>query len=155
MRAPYQILALPYRVVNGKPMFCVFHRADCDAWQFISGGVEEGEAPYNAAIREIFEEGGVKVDHVTVLQTRGSLPTSIYPNLASYNWPLDVYVVPEYAFAFECKEEITISHEHTEYRWLSYDEAYEILTWDSNRTAMYEVCCRLRHIHGWKSIFGD
>ena len=30
MRAPFQILAIPYRIVDGTPMYCVFHRADHD-----------------------------------------------------------------------------------------------------------------------------
>lgn len=61
-----------------------------------------------------------------------------------YNWPEDTYVVPEYAFGFECTEEIKLSHEHTECMWLSYQDTYEKLRWDSNRTALYELNCRLK-----------
>ena len=60
MRAPFQILAIPYRIVDGTPMYCVFHRADHDQWQFIAGGGEDNETPLAAAKRETFEEGGVK-----------------------------------------------------------------------------------------------
>ena len=38
MRAPFQILAIPYRVVDGEVQYCVLHRADHDQWQFIAGG---------------------------------------------------------------------------------------------------------------------
>lgn len=41
MRAPFQILAIPYKIVNGSPLYCVFHRADFDQWQFIAGGGED------------------------------------------------------------------------------------------------------------------
>ena len=48
------------------------------------------------------------------------------------------------AFAFECKDGIELSHEHTECVWLSYEEAQTRLKWDSNRTALYELnCCLL------------
>lgn len=33
MRAPFQILAIPYRIADGTPMYCVFHRADHDQWR--------------------------------------------------------------------------------------------------------------------------
>ena len=50
MRAPFQILAIPYRIVDGTPMYCVFHRADHDQWQFIAGGGEDNETPLAAAL---------------------------------------------------------------------------------------------------------
>lgn len=59
MREPYQILSIPYRIVDGKPLFCIFHRADNKYWQFIAGGGENGETPIEAAKRETIEEFGV------------------------------------------------------------------------------------------------
>ncbi len=143
MRAPYQTLSIPYRKKDGVIYYCVLHRSDCDMWQFIAGGGEEGESPEITSMREIFEEGGVTVKKVTPLRSMAYIPTTIFPNIKSYNWPSDTYVVPEYAFAFECNEEIVISHEHTEYVWLTFDEAYTKLYWDSNRAALYELDCRL------------
>ena len=43
MRAPFQILAIPYRVIDGEVQYCVLHRADHDQWQFIAGGGEDDE----------------------------------------------------------------------------------------------------------------
>lgn len=45
MRAPFQILAIPYRFVNQVPVYCVFHRTDSGEWQFIAGGGENNETP--------------------------------------------------------------------------------------------------------------
>lgn len=42
MRAPFQILAIPYRVTP-ELQFCVFHRADIDQYQFVAGGGENDE----------------------------------------------------------------------------------------------------------------
>lgn len=142
MRAPFQILALPYRMEGSEPVYCVLHRADFDQWQFISGGGEDGETPLEAAIREIYEEGGVTVDEITALTSMCYIPTFVFPKRYLYNWPSDTYVVPEYTFAFPC-EEIRLSHEHTECVWLPYDAAREKLEWDSNRTALYELHCKL------------
>ena len=60
MRAAFQILAIPYRIIDGTPRYCVFHRADHDQWQFIAGGGENEETPLEAAKRETFDEGGVQ-----------------------------------------------------------------------------------------------
>ena len=143
MRAPFQILAIPYRVVEGTPNYCVFHRSDHDQWQFIAGGGEDQEKPAEAAVREISEESGVFDAKVIPLTSMCYIRSDIFPKRHLYGWPEDMYVLPEYAFGFECEEEIKLSHEHTECVWLPFEEAYEKLKWDSNRTALYELHCRL------------
>ena len=143
MRAPFQILAIPYKVIDGTILYCVFHRSDLDQWQFIAGGGEDNELPIQAAKREIWEESGISVDKMIELKSMCYIPANIFPNRHLYNWPEDMYVVPEYAFAFECKDAIELSHEHTECVWLSFEAAQTKLKWDSNKTALYELSCRL------------
>ena len=143
MRAPFQILAIPYRIVNKSPYYCVFHRSDFDQWQFIAGGGEDAETPAESAKREIFEESGITVTEIVTLKSMCYIPTDIFPKKHLYNWPEDLYVVPEFSFGFECKNDITLSHEHTECIWLTYADAHSKLKWDSNRTALYELNCRL------------
>ena len=143
MRAPFQILALPYKIVDGNPIFCVFHRSDFNQWQFIAGGGEDDETPLQAAKREILEESGVVAKNIIELKSLCHIPTDIFPQRTSYGWPEDTYVIPEYCFAFECNDEITLSHEHTEYAWLSYEKSKSKLKWDSNRVALYELKCIL------------
>lgn len=143
MRAPFQVLAIPYKVVDGSILYCVFHRSDLDQWQFIAGGGEDDESPLQAVKREIWEESGISAENITELKSMCYIPTNIFPNRHLYNWPEDMYVVPEYAFAFECADTIALSHEHTECVWLSCEAAQAKLKWDSNRTALYELNCRL------------
>ena len=38
---------------------------------------------------------------------------------------------------------LNVSDEHLDCDWLSYEEAMARLTWDSNKTALYELNCRL------------
>ena len=143
MRAPFQILAIPYRMVNGEPNYCVLHRSDQEQWQFIAGGGEDLETPLEAAVREILEEGGVNAENVIQLTSMCYIRADIFPKRHQYGWPKDMYVLPEYAFGFLCEREITLSHEHTAYVWLNFEDAYAKLKWDSNRTALYELHCRL------------
>ncbi len=143
MRAPFQILAIPYRITDGDISYCVFHRADFDQWQFIAGGGEDNETPPDAAKREIFEEGGIRTKSIISLKSMCHIPTNIFPAKYLRNWPEYTYVVPEYSFGFECTEDINLSCEHTECVWLSYEDAIAKLKWDSNRTALYELHMRL------------
>ena len=143
MRAPFQILAIPYRMVGGTPIYCAFHRSDCDEWQFIAGGGEDAETPLEAAQREAFEECGVRSNRWIELKSLAYLPITVISEKCRQHWGKDTYVIPEYAFGFECCYDIKLSCEHTECVWLTYDEAMKKLRWDSNRTALYELNCRL------------
>ena len=145
MRAPFQILAIPYRKTGEALSYCVFHRANIDQWQFIAGGGEDEETPEEAARREIFEESGVAADQLLPLRSMCCIPTDIYPEEYLRNWPADTYVVPEYAFGFACSGAVLLSHEHSECVWLPYEEAKARLKWDSNRAALYELDCRLNN----------
>ena len=110
MRAPFQILSIPYRIIGDCLYYCVFHRADCDTWQFIAGGGEEHETPIQAAMREAFEEGGVQSDQWLQLKSLSYVPVTMISEQHRQHWGKDTYVIPEYTFGFECPEDIKLSH---------------------------------------------
>ena len=143
MREPYQILSIPYRVVDGKLLFCILRRADSSYWQFIAGGGENGETPIEAAIRETREEIGVELKNIKQLTCIAYVPAEVIAESKRQHWDKNTYVIPEYSFAFECDSEPLLSNEHSEYKWLTYDEARKLLKWDSNKIAMYEINCQL------------
>lgn len=144
MRAPFQILAIPYRMGDGEPLYCVFHRSDLDQWQFIAGGGEDGETPTEAAKREALEESGVQSHQWVELKSLSYLPVTIIAESARGHWDRDLYVIPEYTFGFVCQQEMKLSLEHTQCLWLTYEEAMARLQWDSNRAALYELNCRIK-----------
>ena len=45
-------------------------------------------------------------------------------------------------------EDLQLSAEHTAFQWLSYEDAYEQLTYDSNRIALWELNRRLNMMSG-------
>jgi dATP pyrophosphohydrolase len=60
-------------------------------------------------------------------------------------WGDEVYVIPQYCFGVLAKErQLTLSPEHTEYRWLRYDEADRLLKYDGNKTALWELDRKVR-----------
>ena len=145
MREPYQILSIPYRIVDGKPLFCIFRRTDSNYWQFIAGGGENRETPIEAAIRETIEEIGVEPKNIKQLTCIAYVPAEVIAESRRQHWNKNTYVIPEYSFAFECDLEPVLSNEHSEYKWLTYDEARKLLKWDSNKVALYEIKCILEN----------
>ena len=139
-RAKFQVLIIPFRIAeNGMPEFSVTKRFDMDVWQFLSGGGESDETPMQAAKREANEEGNIPYDYKMIrLDSTASIPAINFE--AHKEWGNDVYVVPEYSFRVEMKDkDLTLSFEHTELQWLKYKEAVAMLTWDSNKTALWEL----------------
>jgi putative (di)nucleoside polyphosphate hydrolase len=87
---------LPYRpcvgvmLVNGDGHAFVGKRIDNregDFWQMPQGGIDDGEALHDAALRELWEETGVEAEHVTLLtQTREELFYDLPEELVGKLW---------------------------------------------------------------------
>jgi dihydroneopterin triphosphate diphosphatase len=144
VRAPFQILVIPYRRTASGTEFGILKRSDADYWQFVAGGGENEETPVQAAERETKEEIGVEATgHLLRLDSIATIPKNNFSD--SELWGPDIYVILEHAFAIEVGNRlITLSREHTEYRWVSYIDAYNLLKWDSNRNALWELNDRLK-----------
>ena len=92
---PELIEQLPYRpcvglvVMNRHKQVFVGQRLDSalDAWQMPQGGVDPGEAPRDAALRELHEETGITADLVRVIaQTDDWLPYDLPHDLVPRLW---------------------------------------------------------------------
>lgn len=143
MRAPYQILVFPYiKIIDKSFKYCIFKRNDLRVWQGIAGGGEEGESPIQTAVREANEEAGISLKaKITPLASVNSIPVEA---ISGFIWGENTLVIPEYSFGIEqVSEEIKLSNEHFQYKWLVYEEAHKMLTWDSNRTVLWELNHRL------------
>ena len=141
MRAPFQILVIPYRRTAAGPEFAVLKRTDDGNWQFVAGGGEIGESPIEAARRETREEIGVAGKMVR-LDSTATIPKNRFRD--ANLWGPDVYVIPEHCFAIDVGSSvITLSGEHTTLCWVPYERAWQLLQYDSNRNALWELNERL------------
>ena len=140
-----QALIIPFAVTAEGLRVGVLKRSDMNAWQFISGGAEDDETPVQAARRECSEEANLPPDApLYALDSRCSIPANVYRR-DYVRWGRNCFVVPEYAFAIEARpEEIVLSGEHTAIEWLDEATAAARLTYDSNRTALWELAERIR-----------
>lgn len=145
-RAPFQSIIIPFMIEDKTKKFAIFKRADREIWQFISGGGEDEELPSEAAKRECFEEAQIPYNTILYkLDTVNSIPAEIFHKKYTQNWDENCFVVTEHTFAIELKVDcIKISDEHSQYKWVDYDEAIALLKYDSNKTALTELRARIR-----------
>jgi len=143
-RAPFQVIVLPFRHSQGGFLeYAIFKRRDEEYWQFIAGGGENTEKPIESAKREAFEEAGISPkSKYIILDSCNTVP--VEGVTGEFTWGKDVYVIPEYTFGAKSDSDvITLSKEHTEYRWVSYEDAMAMLKWDSNKNALWELNARI------------
>ncbi|MCX6826038.1 MAG: NUDIX pyrophosphatase [candidate division Zixibacteria bacterium] len=150
-RAPFQVLIFPYRVLpNDDILYAVFRRdlSTGGYWQGIAGGGAVGESELEAARREANEEAGIDLNSEYVrLDCYAMIPVV---NVCGFKWGKSVLVIPEYCFGVRIKHEnLILSSEHMEYQWVTYQEALDILHWDSNKSALWELDYRLREKIGY------
>lgn len=144
MHAPFQVLVFPFVLTAEGVRYAVFRRSDFDeeTWQGIAGGGEDDETAEQAAGREAWEEAGIPIGRPLVCLD--SMITIPVPFVRGWLWGPETLVIPEYAFGIELPAmDVTLSHEHTEVRWLDFESAFALLRWDGNRNALWELNHRL------------
>ena len=112
MRAPFQVLVIPYRWQASVLEFVVLKRSDADYWQFVAGGGEDNETPIHAAQREAKEEVGIAGD-LMQLDSLATVPKDSFA--AADSWGEDVYVIPEHDTPWSLKWKIVCSPKASSY----------------------------------------
>lgn len=137
MTEPTDLSALPYRpcvglmLLNAENRIFAGQRIDnqAEAWQMPQGGVDKGEAPRQAALRELGEEVGLAPSHVEILAESADwipydLPEALVPKL----WGGRYRGQTQKWFALRLlagDDAITIETEEPEFRawrWMAQDE---------------------------------
>jgi len=128
----------------GEFEYALFKRSDAGFWQGVAGGGEGDETPLQAARRETCEETGLLPD-APFLQLDTVMPVPVTEFSASYLWGDDLYVIPQYTFGVMIGDDsIVLSREHTEYRWLTFEEAHRLVQFEGSQIALWELDRRVR-----------
>lgn len=98
-------------------------------WQGVAGKIEAGEKAWETAIRELKEETGLSpkrifvADHVSrFYETHGDR----------------INLVPVFGIEVET-DQVTLSKEHSDYRWVDLEEALQLLIWRGQRIGIKVV----------------
>ena len=128
---------LPYRpcvgvtLINPAGLIWAGRRLDstADAWQMPQGGIDDGEKPRAAALRELWEETGITADRVKFLaKTHHWLTYDLPPELVGKVWGGKYRGQRQkwFLFRFDGDDaEVDIAKEHPEFaawRWITAEE---------------------------------
>jgi putative (di)nucleoside polyphosphate hydrolase len=134
---PEEIAQLPYRrnvgvmLANSLGKVFVGQRIDNDqaAWQMPQGGIDAGESPRAAALRELWEETGVAPTLVTIeAETEGWLPYELPHDVVPRIWKGRYRGQEQKWFLMRFRgsdRDVNIATDHPEFsswRWLAPDD---------------------------------
>jgi dATP pyrophosphohydrolase len=111
----------------------IMERADkAGFWQSVTGSIEAGETPYDAAVREVMEETGINARQYPLLDWQCSNIYEIYPHWR-HRYAPGITHNTEHIFGLELPQPIPIQiapAEHVRYEWVDWREAAKrVFSW--------------------------
>ena len=111
----------------------IMERADKTGfWQSVTGSLELGETPQQAAIREVLEETGLDATQYDLQDWQATNTYEIYPHWR-YRYAPGITKNVEHLFALELPKKIAITlapDEHVQYEWVDWREAAKrVFSW--------------------------
>ena len=129
-----------FRKEQGRLVYLLLHYP-AGHWDLVKGKMKKGESPRQTVIREAREETGIcDLRFVNGFQevirydfTRGS--RTIHKRVIFF-------------LAESCTKKVTISHEHTGYVWLDFEDAVKKATYDNARNTLSMAVAHLSETLG-------
>ena len=128
-----QVDSYIYRNTDAGPVYLMLKRSSGKyyehLWQGVAGKIEKGETAWQAVVRELEEETGKK-----------QIKMFVADHIASfYDARKDrIQMVPIFGIEVE-NSEVQLSDEHSEYKWVSFEEALTMLTWKGQKEGLQTV----------------
>ena len=125
--------AYVYRKAEDGLLFLILKRAETKMyehlWQGVAGKIEEGETAPLAAIRELDEETGLKPRHMFIAD-----------HISRFYEAHDdrINLVPVFGIEVD-SDDVTLSEEHCDYKWVTLDEALEHLVWRGQKKGIQVI----------------
>ncbi len=106
---------------RGRDKVAVVYREARGDWTFPKGKLDEGESFEEAALREVVEETGITAKIRRFIGSTNYTHRKGRPKIVAY------YLMESISGEFVPNEEVD------ELRWVTLDEAFELLTWDRDQ----------------------
>ena len=98
-------------------------------WQGVAGKIEKGETAVQTIIRELHEETGMKPKKMFAAD-----------HIASFYDARKDRILMVTIFGIEVENsKVHLSEEHSEYKWVSFEEALALLTWKGQKEGLRTV----------------
>jgi putative (di)nucleoside polyphosphate hydrolase len=130
------VFIVVYRInsITKKPEYILLERKlHWSGWEFPKGGIDEGETPRQAVERETKEETGLNSIKVRAYNVRGkySYPKFLKDRPDKYGQTYELFSaeVSHGYVMFDCRE-------HSNFMWLSFDDAFKKLTWSDQKKCL-------------------
>lgn len=114
-------------VINDKGQILVLKRDD-GTWGMAGGWADVGESPFETAKRETLEETGLMVTPIGYVAVTHKTPQT-HPGFVSQ---VNICVAVE---PVSDKQEITLSHEHSDYKWIN--NVDQITEWHTGQKRLF------------------
>jgi bis(5'-nucleosidyl)-tetraphosphatase len=127
--------------IKGVRQYLLLHHQGEEYWAFPKGHLESGEDAFAAAVREVFEETNID----------GLRPVPGFRETSRYTYhrngrPIAKRV--DYFLAETSDDDVTLSSEHSDFRWLSFRDALTTLTYGESRRILRKADRRLSDTPG-------
>ena len=125
--------AYVFRQISVGYKFLLLKRADTkmyeNLWQGVAGKIENGESAWQAALRELDEETGIKAKRMFIADHISKF----------YEQKGDrINLVPVFGIETET-EDVVLSNEHSMFRWMGIDKAERTLVWNGQKKGIRTV----------------
>lgn len=90
-------------------------------WQPITGEIEKNEVVKHSVVRELKEETNLSAEKIFLLE---KINTFVIPQQ-------DTIVLSPVFLAVVKKADVILSDEHSEYRWVTFEEATNLIHWNN------------------------
>jgi 8-oxo-dGTP pyrophosphatase MutT (NUDIX family) len=134
--------ALLFRRDGEQMLFLLVYSQRNGIWGFPKGHIEPGESERDAALREIFEETGIR----DIRFVEGYREEDVYPALSTRE-PFKGQTIEKHSVYFLAETAgaaVTVDNDEiTRYRWLTPAEALALLPFENMRTALRKAVALL------------
>lgn len=133
MNVKHGVTAIIFDEQEGNRYFLLLHRVlNWRGWEFVKGGIDEGEKPEEAMMREVGEETGLKDPKLI----------GVLPQKFSWTSKGMRYVYTPYILRANMGEPVSLAQhivEHDDYKWVDEKEVEALLTHADNKKIFREA----------------